>query len=79
MFNSKVYLIRSEEYLEEDFSQMLNLLKQFNGPINFIPAETNYLQSTPPVLSWMSKLEFEKKNTPQFSPSQDEIITTYSF
>jgi hypothetical protein len=78
MFNSKVYLIRSEEYLEEDFSQMLNLLKQFNGPINFIPAETNYLQSTPPVLSWMSKLEFEKKNTPQFSPSQDEIITTYS-
>lgn len=46
MFNSKVYLIRSEEYLEEDFSQVVNLLNQFNGPIEFISAETNYLQST---------------------------------
>ncbi len=67
MFNSKVYLIRSEEYLEEDFSQVINLLNQFNGPIEFISAETNYLQSTPTVVSWMTKLEFEKKNTPELS------------
>ena len=67
MFNSKVYLIRSEEYLEEDFSQVINLLNQFNGPIEFISGETNYLQSTPPVVSWMTKLEFEKKNTPELS------------
>lgn len=67
MFNSKVYLIRSEEYRQEDFSQVVNLLKQFNGPIDFISGETNYLQSTPPVVSWMTKLEFEKKNTPKLS------------
>jgi hypothetical protein len=67
MFDSKVHLIRSDEFKEEDFSQVVNLLKQFNGPIEFISAETKYLQFTPPVLSWMSKLEFEKKSTPQFS------------
>ena len=76
MFDSKVHLIRSDEFKEEDFSQVVNLLKQFNGPIEFISAETTYLQSTPPVLSWMTKLEFEKKNPPQFSihPSSDSHI-----
>ena len=78
MFNSKVYLIRSEEYLEEDFSQVVNLLNQFNGPIEFISGETNYLQSTPPVVSWMTKLEFEKKNTPKFSSNPSPKISFFS-
>ena len=58
MFDSKVHLIRSDEFQDEDFSQVVNLLKQFNGPIEFISAETKYLQSAPPVLLWRSKLEF---------------------
>jgi hypothetical protein len=78
MFNSKVYLIRSEEYLEEDFSQVVNLLNQFNGPIEFISGETNYLQSTPPVVSWMTKLEFEKKNTPKLSLSEIDSVECFS-
>ncbi|MCX6197515.1 MAG: hypothetical protein NTY55_12860 [Flavobacteriia bacterium] len=78
MFNSKVYLIRSEECLEEDFSQVVNLLKQFNGPIEFISAETNYLQSTPPVVSWMTKLEFEKKNTPKLSLYEIDLPACFS-
>lgn len=73
-----IHLIRSEEYREEDFEQVINLLEQFNGPIEFISAETNYLQSTPPVLSWLSKLEFEKKNTPHFSANRDQISPNYS-
>ena len=67
MFDSKVHLIRSDEFKAEDFSQVVNLLQQFNGPIEFISAETTYLQSTHPVISWMTKLEFEKKNTPKLS------------
>lgn len=78
MFNSKVYLIRSEEYLEEDFSQVVNLLNQFNGPIEFISAETNYLQSTPPIVSWMTKLEFEKKNTPKLSLYKIDSVECFS-
>ena len=78
MFNSKVYLIRSEEYLEEDFSQVVNLLNQFNGPIEYISAETNYLQFTPPGLLWRSKLEFEKKTTPKFSSDRNQISPNYS-
>ena len=35
MFDSKVHLIRSDEFKEEDFSQVVNLLKQFNAIINF--------------------------------------------
>ena len=33
MFDSKVHLVRSDEFKEEDLSQVVNLLKQFNGPI----------------------------------------------
>ena len=78
MFNSKVHLIRSDEFIEEDFSQVVNLLKQFNGPIEFISAETNYLQFTPPGLLWRSKLEFEKKTTPKFSSDRNQISPNYS-
>ena len=77
MFDSKVHLIRSDEFQEEDFSQVVNLLKQFNGPIEFISAETKYLQSAPPVLLWRSKLEFEKKTTPQFSSDLNQISPIY--
>ena len=74
MFDSKVHLIRSDEFKEEDFSQVVNLLKQFNGPIEFISAETTYLQSAPPVLSWMTKLEFEKKNPHNFLKTEIKLV-----
>ena len=77
MFDSKVHLIRSDEFQEEDFSQVVNLLNQFNGPIEYISAETNYLQFTPPGLLWRSKLEFEKKTTPKFSSDRNQISPIY--
>ena len=78
MFDSKVHLVRSDEFKEEDLSQVVNLLKQFNGPIEYISAETNYLQFTPPGLLWRSKLEFEKKTTPKFSSDRNQISPNYS-
>ena len=78
MFNSKVHLVRSDEFKEEDLSQVVNLLKQFNGPIEYISAEINYLQFTPPGLLWRSKLEFEKKTTPKFSSDRNQISPNYS-
>ena len=78
MFDSRVHLVRSDEFKEEDLSQVVNLLKQFNGPIEYISAETNYLQFTPPGLLWRSKLEFEKKTTPKFSSDRNQISPNYS-
>ena len=78
MFDSKVHLVRSDEFKEEDLSQVVNLLKQFNGPIEYISAETNYLQFTSPGLLWRSKLEFEKKTTPKFSSDRNQISPNYS-
>ena len=78
MFDSKVHLVRSDEFKEEDLSKVVNLLKQFNGPIEYISAETNYLQFTPPGLLWRSKLEFEKKTTPKFSSDRNQISPNYS-
>lgn len=62
-----VHLIRSEEFNVESYWDVLNLLQQFPGPINFIPSEEPISPEDIDSVTWDDEISYGKKERPKLS------------
>ena len=65
----KVYLLRSQELSIETFGNVLNLLQQFPGPINFVAGETEEELNDLQLRKWESEEGFMEQTDMQFNCS----------
>ena len=71
----KVHLIRSPELSIETFSNVLNVLQQFPGPIQFIPGDSDDQIEDHMTRVWESEEDFSKiKEIPKAMYRSGEMI-----
>ena len=69
-----IHLLRSPELKEETYRNVLHLLQQFRGPLNFLECEEDILQydTDDEDRTWKSKEDFEKLEEVQVRYSLDQ-------
>ena len=69
-----IHLLRSPELEEETYRNVLHLLQQFRGPLNFLECEEDILQydTDDEDRTWSSKDDFERLEEVQFNSLMDE-------
>lgn len=74
-----IHLLRSPELNEETYRNVLNLLRQFRGPVHFLECEEEVLQYSPDEEErvWENSKKFEKLKHIQFSSITKEASEHY--
>lgn len=77
----RVHLIRSNELELETFQNVLNLLKQFTGPIEFCSVEEEISSVETFEMEWQDEKTFNKKSKPRFKANLSYFSNeeSYSF
>ena len=68
----KVHLLRSQELDIEKYLDVVNVLRQYDGPVQFIPGESEVMISTQLSRIWEKEDDFEKQMS--YMPSSSGLF-----